>query len=180
MSQFRDSILGVAAAAWAFLGWSAVLLVAIVRLGAIAAEALRQELTPLQWTALLTSVAFLAWAEGYRGFQRRFSPRAAARVLYLRQHATPLTALLAPFFCVGYLRASPRIVTATWVGTALIGLLIVIVHRMPQPWRGITDAGVAVGLSWGFASFVVLTWRALRARRYPVAPEVPGFSLIPY
>jgi protoheme IX farnesyltransferase len=170
----HHTILGAAAATWAFLGWSGLLLFAIARLSAIAAEALRQELTALQLTALLGNVAFMAWAEGYRGFQQRFSPRAAARVLYLRANATLLTALLAPFFCVGYLGAPPRRVRATWVGTALIGLMIVIIHQVPQPWRGITDAGVVVGLSWGFVSFVVLTWRALRAGRYPAAPEVPG------
>jgi len=173
MSTGRHTRLGRAAATWAFVGWGGVLLYAIVRLGAIAAEALRQELTALHWTALLGNVVLLAWAEGYRGFQHRFSPRAAARVLHLRQHATPLTALLAPFFCVGYLGATKRMVRATWRGTALIGLLIVIVHQMPQPWRGITDAGVVVGLSWGLVSFVVLTWRALRTGRYPAAPEVP-------
>ena len=174
MKSSQHTILGMAATAWAFLGWSGVLLVAITRLSAIAAEALRQDLTTLHWTAILGNLVFLAWAEGYRGFQQRFSPRAAARVLYLRRHATPLTALLAPFFCVGYLGATPRIIRATWVGTALIGLLIVVIHQMPQPWRGIVDAGVVVGLSWGFVSFTVLSWRALRAGLYPAAPEVPG------
>ena len=34
------------------------------------------------WVALAASLLFMGYAEGYKGFQLRFSPRAAARALY--------------------------------------------------------------------------------------------------
>ena len=163
----------VVAVAWAIVGWSAVLVFAIVRLSVQAWQALSTELTGPQLVAMVANIALLAWAEGYRGFQQRFSPRAAARVLYLRRHATALTTWLAPFFCVGFFRATPRVLRLTWIGAGLIGLLVVLVQRLPQPWRGIVDAGVVVGLCWGLVSFLQLCRAALGSGRYPVDPEVP-------
>jgi hypothetical protein len=174
VSDGTGNRLGAAAAAWAVLGWSGVLVYAIVRLAAIAAEALAGGLTLLQTAALVANTLALAWSEGYRGFQVKFSPRAAARVLYLREHASWTTLLLAPLFCIGYFRATPRVLRITWIGTLAIVLLVVIVHRLPQPWRGIVDVGVVVGLSWGLVSFLVMSRRALSTRVYPVSPEVPG------
>jgi hypothetical protein len=173
MSSNPNRVLGALAAAWGFAGWSAILALAIARLSAFAVEGLAMELTPLQSVVLAANTGILAWAEGYRGFQKRFSPRAAARILYLRDHADLPTALLAPLFCIGYFRATPRVLRLTWVGTALIVLLIVVVHRLPQPWRGIIDAGVVIGLTWGLVSFLIMSARALSSGLYPVPPEVP-------
>ena len=36
-------------------------------------------------------------------------------------------------------------------------IIVVVVHQFPQPWRGIVDAGVVVGLGWG----VVCLWREI-------------------
>jgi hypothetical protein len=174
MNNARHNVAGIAAAAWAILGWSAVLSVAISRLGAIALQGLATQLTALQWVVLVANTMFMAYAEGYRGFELKFSPRAAARVLWLLRHADWRLAALAPVFLVGYFAATPRIVRLTWVGTGLIVGLVLIFHQLPQPWRGILDAGVVLGLSWGLVSFWRLSWRTLRSGQYPVAPEVPG------
>lgn len=174
MNHTWQQATGLAAVAWAIVGWSAVLIYAIVRLGAITFEGLSAGLTPLQQLLLGANAIFMAYAEGYRGFQRRFSPRAAARVLYLRRHADLRLLLLAPCFCVGYFAATPRILRLTWIGTVLIVGLILIVHQLAQPWRGIVDAGVVVGLTWGLWSFWQLCWRALRTGEFPVSPEVPS------
>ncbi|MCK6371692.1 MAG: hypothetical protein L6Q83_10295, partial [Gammaproteobacteria bacterium] len=167
-----DSPLGAVAAAWAIAGWGAVLGFAVARLAVIALEGLAMELSAAQLGLLAANTAFMAWAEGYRGFQRSFSPRAAARVLYLRRYADVRTALLAPFFCVGFYRASRRVRRLTWVGTGMIVVLIILVHRLPQPWRGIIDVGVVVGLSWGLISFLVMSARALMAGTSPTPHEV--------
>lgn len=173
MTGNPGNLLGAVAATWAVVGWSATLGFAIVRLGGHAAEALASELSGVQVFALVANAVILAWSEGYRGFQLKFSPRAAARVLYLRHHATPLTALFAPAFCVGFFAATPRILRLTWVGTGLIVLLIVVVHQLAQPWRGIVDAGVVIGLTWGLVSFLIMSSRALLTGIYPVSAEVP-------
>lgn len=172
MTGGPNNLLGGLAAAWAIAGWAGVLLFAIVRLSRIAAEALADELTPAQLAVLLVNLVVMAWTEGYRGFQLKFSPRAAARVLYLRRHADWRMTLLAPFFCVGYYRASPRVRRMTWLGTMLIVLLIIIVHQLPQPWRGIVDAGVVLGLTWGLVSFLALSGRALVSGAYPAEHQV--------
>jgi hypothetical protein len=173
MTDNPGGVLGTIAALWAVLGWSATLGFAISRLSAYAVEALTSDLTGAQIAVLVANTATLAWAEGYRGFQRRFSPRAAARVLYLRNHASLVTALLAPAFCVGFFGATPRIQRLTWIGTGLIVLLIIIVHQLAQPWRGIIDAGVVIGLGWGLVSFLGMCGRALATGEYPASPEVP-------
>lgn len=164
----------VAAAAWAIVGWTAALALAIARLSVYALDAISMGLDAVQLAVLAGNTALLAWAEGYRGFQQRFSPRAAARVLYLYRHATPATAWLAPLFCVGFFGATPRVLRLTWVGAALIVLLVVLVHGMDQPWRGIIDAGVVVGLTWGLLSFLALCVRAFGSGDYPADPAVPG------
>jgi hypothetical protein len=168
------ALLRAFAVAWAMVGWSAVLAFAIVRLSAVAAEAWQFDFTLPQWLVLIVNSLLMLWAEGYRGFQRRFSPRAAARVLHLHQAASPLHAALAPAFCVGLVGATPRMLRMTWIGAGLIVLAVLVVQRFPQPWRGIFDVGVVLGLSWGLHSFLQLTVRALRSGAYPVDPAVPG------
>ena len=165
--------LGAVAVAWAIVGWAGTLAFAIGRLSVIAIDGLSGDLTPMQFAVLVVNVGLLGWAEGYRGFQRKFSPRAAARVLYLRANATPVTTVLAPLFCVGFLGVTPRLFRITWIGTALIVLAVVLVQQLPQPWRGIVDAGVVLGLSWGLVSFLVLCGKALASGTFPAAPEVP-------
>jgi hypothetical protein len=176
MKSSSNTGLGVVAVIWAIVGWAGVLAFAIGRLSVMAMEALARDLTVPQLALLVANTAVLAWAEGYRGFQLRFSPRAAARVLYLRRHATTVTTLLAPFFCVGFFGATPRVLRITWIGTALILLAVVLVQGLPQPWRGIVDAGVVLGLAWGLVSFLVMSRQALAGGRYPVAPGVPGLE----
>ena len=172
MSSNANAFMGVVAATWALVGWSALLLVAIARLSVYALQAFETDLSVLHLVTLVVNTAVLAWAEGYRGFQQRFSPRAAARVLFLRSNPTPLAIALAPLFCVGFFGATPRVLRLTWIGAALILLLVLVVHQLPQPWRGIVDTGVVVGLSWGLVSFLVSCRSCLRSGRYPMDPGV--------
>ena len=41
----------------------------------------------------------------------------------------------------------------TYILTITIIFLIIIIERISEPWRGIIDTGVLVGLSWGLLSF---------------------------
>lgn len=162
------------AAFWGVIGVMAVIVYAIVRLAAFVTGALALDLDAVQRLALLVNVVFMAWSEGYRGFQLKFAPRVAARALYLCRYSTSKTArLLAPFFCVGYFSASGRTLLFAWAGTIGIVMLVLFVNRLDQPWRGIIDAGVVVGLSWGLVSLVVAAAATFRAGRYLVSPEVP-------
>jgi len=159
---------------WGVVGFVWILLDAILRLGNIAVGEFSNGLSSDYWVWVAISVLFLAYAEGYRGFQLSFSPRTAARALYLQRNPDWLSILLAPLFCMGFFRATRRPLLVAWVGTALIVMLIVILRLTPQPWRSIVDSGVIVGLSWGLLSFLWYVRKGLRAGTYPTSPEVPG------
>lgn len=160
-------------AAWGAFGVVAVCAYAIWRLAHFTLDALAMPFNAGHWAVFVANIVFMAWSEGYRGFQQKFSPRTAARVLYLYRTPTRWwTRLLAPLFCFGYFHASRRILAVTWSVTTGIVILVLLVHQLNQPWRGIIDAGVVVGLSWGVVSLLACYIRAFGAEDYPVSPEV--------
>ncbi len=162
------------AAFWGAAGVVGICAFAIWRLTPYMIEALDHELSLLQWIALVANVLFMAWSEGYRGFQEKFSPRAAARALYLYRTATPWpTKVLAPLFCFGYFQATRRAMLVAWVGTSGIIILVLLVNQLDQPWRGIIDAGVVVGLTWGVISLVASYIRVFSTGEYQASPELP-------
>ena len=163
---------GALAAGWGIIGFAWILLDAIIRLGLLAAHGLAPGLSGMEWAILVLFVAFMAYTEGYRGFQKSFSPRTAARAYYLYHHPGWVRGLLAPAFCMGFFDATRKPLLFAWVGTALIVTLVVALRFAPQPWRAIVDAGVVVGLSWGLLSFLADCYRAFRRGEYPVSPEV--------
>ena len=173
MTNEDTNLAGRVCAIWAVAGFSWILLDAILRLGILAWRGLSGGIEPLQWVVLVLFVAFMAYSEGYRGFQKMFSPRTAARALYLFNHPSLWSGLLAPLFCMGFFRATRRPLLVAWVGTGLIVALVISLRFMPQPWRAIVDAGVVVGLSWGLLSFLASVITAFRTNTYPVSPEVP-------
>jgi hypothetical protein len=161
-------------AAWGAFGVIAVCAFAVWRLAPFVVAAVSAGLSPVQWGLLIANILFMAWTEGYRGFQVKFSPRVAARALYLYRTRVPLwMRLLAPIFCFGYFHAQLRAKLVAWIGTMLIVILILVIHQLDQPWRGIIDAGVVVGLSWGIVTLFVSCLSTIRAGEYLASPEVP-------
>ncbi|MDP6437361.1 MAG: hypothetical protein QF790_03995 [Gammaproteobacteria bacterium] len=169
-----ESLAGLLGALWGAGGLVAVLLDAIDRLSGIAMQALDAGFHMFQWAVLVIVVGLMAYVEGYRGFQKSFSPRSAARTYYLYRNPELLMVVLAPLFIMGFFRATRGPLLFAWVGTGLIVLLVVLLQLSAQPWRGIVDAGVVVGLSWGLASFLVELWRVFTSGIYPLSPAVPG------
>ncbi len=125
------------------------------------------------WAALLASLLVLGYVKGYKGLHRGFSPRVAARALYLKNNPTLLRVLLAPFFCMGYFHATRKRKIISFAMTAMIVGLILLVRTLEQPWRGIVDAGVVLGLGWGLVSICWFTLQALFGKGFDVSPEVP-------
>lgn len=158
---------------WGLIGVSVLLGSAIYRLAPRAKEALDMGLSSLQWIVLIVFALFMMMAEGYRGFQKKFSPRTAARVRYLRDHPSLLRGLLAPFFCMGYFHATKKTQITAIVLTLGIIMLIILVSFCPQPWRGIIDFGVVLGLSWGLISFLIFCAKALTQENFSHSPETP-------
>ena len=168
------------AAAWGVAGVAGILVFAIVRLTPHVITAVEGGMNVWEWGLMAASVGFMAWSEGYKGFQCRFSPRVAARALYLLLHPSFVRALLAPVFCIGYFHNRRRGLIGAWVGTLAIVVAVLLVQLLDQPWRGILDAGVVVGLTWGVVTFLHMVWLTLREGRYQHSPETPDGPAMSY
>ena len=107
------------------------------------------------------------------GFQRNFSPRVVARAMHLAKDHDALSVALAPFYCMALFRANRRKKIVAWVLLTVIVTIVILVRMLPQPWRGIIDAGVVVGLAWGSLSIVVLFLRAVFQGRVPPDDSLP-------
>ena len=160
-------------AAWAVLGVVAFLAVAIVRLFPLAVGILG-DLDTFEAVAYAASIVAMAWAEGYRGFQKRFSPRVIVRAGWLADNPRPWLVLLAPVMAMGLVHATTRRLIASWALVIGIAILVVLVGRLDPIWRGIVDAGVVVGLTWGTLSILVLWWRAMAGRPPEIPADVPA------
>ena len=174
---------------WGLGGVLLLLVSPIWRLALVGLEAVSMPLTWVHWLALAAWVPFMAYSEGYRGFQKGFSPRVAIRAIFLLSNPTPLRTALAPLFCIGYFDIARRRQIAVIAVTSVVILFIVAVRLLPQPWRGLVDLGVVVGLGWGLAallSFVhqgfkrgldlpdALPQKADKARNHAELPLPPG------
>lgn len=161
-------------ALWGVGGIVLLFLSACWRLGRLALEAFSGNWAWYHWPTLALVIVFMAHAEGYRGFQQGFSPRAAARARYLREHPRALWLALAPLFCMGYIHATRKRRTLSFSLTLGIVALVLLVRLLPQPWRGIIDAGVVVGLLWGVISLTYFSVRALTSPSFNIPPETPS------
>lgn len=166
-------MIGYAAALWGLTGITVLLGSAIYRLGQIALDLVGQPLDWYHWLALVFSILFMGFAEGYRGFQCAFSPRVAARIRYLADNVTPLRLVLAPMFCMGFFHIQRRRQIVTICLTLGIIVLVQVVHMLDQPWRGIVDAGVVIGLAWGLISLLLFTLKAFFSSQFNHSPEMP-------
>jgi hypothetical protein len=115
-----------------------------------------------------------AYLEGYRGFQLKFSPRVVSRAVYLGQNPRPLWVILALPFCMSLFHSTRRQMTVSWVFIAAIITLIWWVRSLAQPWRGIVDGGVVLGLVWGLGVVWWLFLRYLAGVRIPPPSDLPA------
>lgn len=158
---------------WGILGITYSLGKAILGMQSHVEEAFKQPFTPLHWIMLIGFCFFMIYYEGYKGFQKKYSPRTAARVRYLRDHPNILHSLLAPLFCMGYFFANRKTKLKAYILTIGIALLVMSMSKCPQPWRGIVDLGVMLGLSWGLIAFWIFSYQALTQKEFPYSPETP-------
>ncbi|HEY5928009.1 MAG TPA: hypothetical protein VIV11_40260 [Kofleriaceae bacterium] len=160
-------------ALWGIAGVVALLANAIYRLTPYALELAELSLGTVELVALVGWIALNAYSEGYRGFQRMFSPRVVARAQALDADPRPWLVVLAPLYCMGLVHATRKRLIISWVLTLAIVAIVVVVRRLDQPWRGIIDAGVVVGLAWGAISIVYFAARSVAGHTMPVSPDLP-------
>ena len=162
---------------WGIGGVLLLLIFAIFRLAPMALELENSSMSQLHWLALAFSVIYMAYAEGYKGFHLGFAPRVVVRARYLANNPRPLHVLLAPLFCMGYIYATRKRQILSFALTTMIICFVLIARSMPQPWRGIVDAGVVVGLVLGVLSiayFLIIS--SNDPARLTISAEVPGDS----
>lgn len=165
------------AALWGVLGVVAVLGNAIRRLLPIALEPFgkaRAAFTPALWAQYAGFALFMAYAEGYKGFQLKFSPLVVKRALLLGPQSPLLHKLLAAPYSMGLFHASKKRKIVSWgLAVGIVGL-VKLVKGLAYPYRSIVDAGVVVGLSYGALSIAAIYARALLSGAAPdVDPALP-------
>jgi hypothetical protein len=159
---------------WGIGGVLLLLGFAVYRLAPMAYALSGLPLSPLHWFSLVLTVAYMAYAEGYKGFHLAFAPRVVARAGYLAQHPRPHHLLLAPLFCMCYIHTTRRRQLISIGLTCVVLCFVFIARQLPQPWRGILDAGVVVGLCLGITSilYFLISTRG-QPEKSAVLAEVP-------
>ena len=165
--------MGKFGAFWGLTGVFALIGSAVYRLTPLAVNAFSYEFLWYHWVVFAFVLLFMAYGEGYRAFQQGFSPRVAARAKYLNDRPRLIHSLLAPFFCMAYFHAPRRRRITSISVTIGIIVLVILVRLLPQPWRGIIDGGVVVGLVWGLISLFIFSIRAFTSDTFNYSPEVP-------
>lgn len=162
-------------AVWGVAGFAALLVKAIIGLYPLAVEPIQAgTLSSLHVAIYVLWVVFMAYSEGYKGFQKQMSPRVAVRSMYAARNPRPLLILLAPLFVMGLFHATRRRLIVSWVILIGVIILVIAVRALDQPWRGIVDGGVVVGLTWGLLATLYYFIAALAGRVPDISPDVPG------
>jgi len=152
-------------ATWGILGALGLLGSAIWRLAPLAVEPWSEgQLAVWQMAVCGIWVVFNAYAEGYKGFQKGYSPRVVGRAFHLSTHPRWYLVLLAPIYAMGLICATRKRLIIGWCLVVLILIVVFLVKLIPQPWRGIIDAGVVVGLAWGILTTLYYYCLALTGR----------------
>jgi hypothetical protein len=150
---------------WGISGVLLILLFAIVRLSARVVEMLSYSLNLWQWLGLVMFALYMAYAEGYKGFHRNFAPRVIARARFFLEQSNLKNfgyVLIAPLLCMGYIHATRKRKLVSALLTSAIIILVLLVSMLPQPWRGIIDVGVVLGLLMGVCSIAYFWVQSLK------------------
>ena len=159
---------------WAILGVGGILLQAIIKLYPLAVQPIvQQDLSIIQWLFFGLWSIFMVYTEGYRGFQKAFSPRVVRRAWTLHRKSPRLHIIVAPLYSMGYFYASRKRKLVSWILTAGIVGVVLIVKVLPYPYRNIVDAGVVLGLSYGLVTLLVISVQAFLGSLPDVNPDLP-------
>ncbi len=162
------------AALWGIFGFVLILCQAIYRLAPLAWQPISSgELETWHWGLYAFSILFNGYSEGYKAFQLQVAPRVVARADHLAAHPKFLHVVFAPLFCMALFHASRKRLLVSWLVYACIVVLIIGVRQLSQPWRGMVDAGVVVGLSWGIIAIVAAFLGRLRGGGLKSSADLP-------
>ena len=74
---------------------------------------------------------------------------------------------------MAFFRARKKARYAAWGVTLAVLLAIFVVRNLPQPWRGLIDAGVVAGLGVGVMSLLLGTIQRVAGGIPQADPELP-------
>jgi len=162
---------------WGFFSVLSVLGNAIKRLAPVALEPFQNgsaTLSPTFWAGYMSFVGYMAYTEGYKAFQQKFSRLVVRRAMTLDEgEASPLRLLLAGPYSMGLFGATKKRKIVSWSITTGVVVLVQIVKRLPYPWRSLVDAGVVAGLTWGSISMCVIYGKSLFGHIPEIDPAIP-------
>merc|ERR1712048_447847 len=101
----------------------------------VALQPFSRGLGPLGWSSYVLSGLFFAYAEGYRGFQLRFSPLVVRRAMLLDRQQPLLRQVLAPAYAMAFFHTSRRRKVASYGLILGIMAVVAVVKRLPYPYR---------------------------------------------
>ena len=81
----------------------------------------------------------MAYAEGYKAFQQKFSPLIVRRAIDLNERRSFFNVLLAGPYCMGLFGATRKRMIVTWSISAGVMTLVHFVKKLSYPWRSIVD-----------------------------------------
>ena len=140
---------------------------ASLRLGARAMITLHSGLTLQEYALFFLSVAAFGYGEGYRALHGRFVPHVMERAIELA--GSEMRGFrgfsMAPLYVLCLVHAERRELLKAWISVASIVCAVVIVKALPEPYRGIIDAGVALALGIGLGSLILGFVAAVRSKR---------------
>lgn len=160
---------------WGVLGVMALLSSGVWRVFPHALEPVvaSTRMSTFHWTLYVGCIVFNAYTEGYKAFQRVITPRVLARAQWLTDNPGRVHPLVAPVFVGGFFGMQRRALIVRYVVLLVIVAVIVGMKFVPQPWRGIIDAGVVVGLGWGVVAMGVGLVRMARGWMPDADPQLP-------
>lgn len=140
--SFRRMLAAKALSGWGVLFLVSLLANTIKRLLPIALEPLlNKDLSPAQSFAYMACCAIMTYVEGYRAFHLKFVPLVVARSLALIDHPSFLNYLFAGPFSMGLFYSTRKRKIISWSVTTGVFAIVMVVKRLPYPWRAIVDAG---------------------------------------
>lgn len=156
-SSLPPSIWSKVLASWGVIGVLSIIGNAVRRLVPIALEPIKNgDMNPLRWSVLVSWTAFMTYTEGYSAFQKKFSPLVVKRAFTLADNPGFFNYFLAGPYSMGLFHATSRRLKVSWIISTMVFGIVQVVKRLPYPWRGIADAGVVAGLTYGSLSILMI------------------------
>ncbi|MFL2859727.1 MAG: hypothetical protein ACJ0BW_03170 [Pontiellaceae bacterium] len=156
-----NKLLGIVGYTWGFIVISYFILHGLSCVFTYAIELNINDLNWYELTSLIIIVILLTYSEGYKGFQKSFSPRTARRLNSIMLKPTIFRVIFSPLISMGFIESSRKLKYISYGITIMIITFIILIENLSNPWRAIIDFGVLIGLGWGLISFWLSCFKLL-------------------